>query len=539
MNIIDIKTFENYLNFEKFGKEAKSNFLDSLLVEEKDHTSKIVLKNLKPNLNISAKEILNEKSLKKLSKRFSIYFRQYKNLSNEDIEQVEEINNFYFFGLTIKDFKPTVSNCKNEKVFLIALSKMTDHKLIQNKLVKIFKQQLELQQIRRGKVNNYMSDTVYNMMLEDKKSVDEYLSSRFIQFKEEKRTLLELKELGKTNRMNELCVIKNHINKMVNDDDWGCRFITITNRPEELPRAYNKADKTHWNGVSTPSDNVQQLQERWRNIQSYANRNGIPLIGIWCREPHKKSGIHQHLLIFTKREYLENDKMITTMTKNQTKSLLGKYKATKKEILNSENITLEQMFLRQFGYTNRSCKIDVLTNQGKPQNIVNYITKYIMKTIDLKEYNGTSIEKDDENHINKVSFHRSLWQYRAYGFFGFKKEIGLWRMFQKIKNLKHCCASIVKDSYAEKALTAVKSGDFSAFLEVSSNLKIAKTPTETAHGETSYKVVGLVEFENNQVNTSYYFDNVADLFNTSVSKMLSSTGDFRKLKLPKYEVLKE
>lgn len=531
--------FEQYLETENSDKTRKSSIVESLLHKPVNEISQSIFDQLKPNLNITSKEILNTKSIKKIANEFCFFFRQFQILTNEECEFIEDINKFNYYGLTISDFKPSECSCPTNRFYEVALSKMTTPKLVKSKLVRIYKQQLELQQIKTGKVDNCMSDLVYGMMLDDKKAVDEYLSNRFIELGEDRRTLLELKDNAKTNRMNELCVIKNHINTLVNDEDWGCRFITITNKPEELPRAYNRNDKTHWNGISTPNDNVKQLQDRWRNIQSYAKRKGIPLIGIWCREPHKKSGVHQHLLIFTKRDFLESDKLIYSMTKNQTKSLLGKYRATKKEILNSDNITLEQMFLNKFGYTNRSCKIDVLTNQGKPQNIVNYITKYIMKTIDLKEYNGTSIANDDEKYINKVSFHRSLWKYRAYGFFGFKKELGLWRMFQKIKNIDSCCSSVVEGSNIEKALNAAKEGDFSKFMEVSPNIDIANNRGETAHGEYAYKPVGLVELFDGQAITGYYFDEVKSLLNSVYGKMLISSGDVRSMILPKYEVKTE
>ncbi|MDA0150633.1 replication endonuclease [Vibrio sp. LaRot3] len=531
--------FEQYLETENSDKTRKSSIVETLLHKPINEISQSIFYQLKPKLNITSKEILNTKSIKKISYEFCLFFRQFQILTNEECEFIEDINNFNYYGLTISDFKPSECSCPTNRLYEVALSKMTTPKLVKSKLVRIYKQQLELQQIKAGKVDNCMSDLVYGMMLDDKKAVDEYLSNRFIEFGEERRTLLELKENAKTNRMNELCVIKNHINTLVNDEDWGCRFITITNKPEELPRAYNRNDKTHWNGISTPSDNVKQLQDRWRNIQSYAKRKSIPLIGIWCREPHKKSGVHQHLLIFTKRDFLENDKLIYSMTKNQTKNLLGKYRSVKKEILDSDNITLEKMFLNKFGYTNRSCKIDVLTNQGKSQNIVNYITKYIMKTIDLKEYNGTSIENDDETHINKISFHRSLWQYRAYGFFGFKKELGLWRMFQKIKNIDSCCSSIAEGSNIEKALNAAKEGDFSKFLEVSPNIDIANNRGETTHGEYAYTPVGLVELVDGQAITGYCFDKVEELLSSTYGEMLISSRDIRPMIVPKYEVKTE
>ena len=528
--------FEQYLETENSDKTRKSSLVETLLHKPINEISKSIFNKLKPNLSIESKEILNTKSIKTIANEFCLFFRQFQMLTNEECEFIEEINYFNYYGLTLLDFKPSECSCPIDRIYQVALSKMTTPKLVKSKLVRIYKQQLVMQQIKTGKVDNCMSDLVYGMMLDDKKSVDEYLSKRFIEFGEERRTLLELKENAKTNRMNELCVIKNHINTLINDEDWGCRFITITNKPEELPRGYNSADKTHWNGISTPSDNVKQLQDRWRNIQSYAKRKGIPLIGIWCREPHKKSGVHQHLLIFTKRDFLESDKLIYSMTKNQTKNLLGKYKGIRKQILNSDEATLEQIFLNKFGYTNRSCKIDVLTNQGKPQNIVNYITKYIMKTIDLKEYNGTSIESDDETYINKVSFHRSLWQYRAYGFFGFQKELGKWRMFQKIKNIDSCCSSIAKGSNIEKAINSAKVGDFSKFLEVSPNIDIATNRVDTVHGEYGYKPVGLVELVDGQAITGYYFDEVEGLLSSAYGKMLISSKDIRAMILPTYEI---
>lgn len=119
-----------------------------------------------------------------------------------------------------------------------------------------------------------------------------------------------------------------------------------------------------------------------------------------------------------KKKFLENDKLIKIITKNQTKGLLGKYKATKNDIFRNKNTTLDKLFFENFGHTNRFCKTDVLTEGSKSQNILNYITKYIMKTLDLCDHNGTTIDNDNPQ-LNGASFHCSLWGYRVCGFFCF------------------------------------------------------------------------------------------------------------------------
>ncbi|MDH6003348.1 replication endonuclease, partial [Vibrio aestuarianus] len=223
----------------------------------------------------------------------------------------------------------------------------------------------------------------------------------------EELSLLDLKEKTKQNKMNELMMIKNYINtyqKM----GWQARFITVTNNSTDLPRAYNSKDKQHWDGITTPQDNARRLQQIWRNIQSRAVRNGIEMIGIICREPHKNGGVHMHLLILVAPQHAYDSKKVRKMTNYQTINKLGKYKALKKEILES-SMTIEKLFLHAYGYTNRSCKIDVLSGGKKNNNVVNYITKYIMKTIDVRNYNGTELN-DTDKKINKISFHRSLWK---------------------------------------------------------------------------------------------------------------------------------
>lgn len=506
--------FKKYLFSFDQDDNTKSEFLNILLEKPSNEITKGIFNLYKPNLDINPVDILRQKKLLQTAKHFSFWFRQF------DVIDFD----FNFFGLTVADFKPR--DDIEEYCQKVLINKLTCYKLINSKLTKIYRQQLELQQIKRGNVTEYMSETGFNVMMDSKKSVDEYLANRFIEFGKERKTLLELKESSKTHKMNELCVIKNHINTLVNDGSWGCRFITITNKPEELPRAYNSKDKTHWNGVSTPRDNADQLQQRWRNIQSYANRNSIPLIGIWCREPHKKGGLHQHILVFTKKDFLESEKTIKAMTKNQVSNKLGLYRAAKKMIISNDDLTIEKLFLKHFGYTNRSCKIDVLKN-NKSQNIVNYITKYIMKTIDVRNYNGTSLDNDD-NHIHKISFHRTLWNYRAYGFFGFNNSLGLWRFIRKIeKNKSALTTDILKNSTFEKALTAVRENDYSSFLAVSEGLNFESHRSESSYGEKITKRYGLKDGE-----TVYVFsESVFEKYD-----VLEKINIFEYLDFPVYEV---
>jgi hypothetical protein len=513
-NIELVARFNQYLFSFDEDDNSKSELLNILLDKPVNEIPLKIFNVFKPNLNINPVEILREKKLLKISKCFSFWFRQF------DVIDFD----FNFFGLTVNDFKPLDKN--EEYCQKVLLNKLTCYKLINSKLTKIYRQQLELQQIKKGNVTEYMSNVSFNVMMDSKKSVDEYLSNRFIEFGQERKTLLELKESSKTHKMNELCVIKNHINSLVNDGSWGCRFITITNKPEELPRAYNKNDKTHWNGISTPRDNAVQLQRRWRNIQSYASRNSIPLIGLWCREPHKKGGIHQHILIFTKKDFLESDKKIKVMTKNQVSNKLGLYRAAKKRIMSNDSLTIEKLFLKRFGYTNRSCKIDVLKN-NKSQNIVNYITKYIMKTIDVRSYNGTSLDNDNQ-HLHKISFHRTLWNYRAYGFFGFNNSLGLWRFIRKIeKNKSALTTDILKNSTLEKALTAVRENDYSGFLSVSDSLNFESHKAESRYGERITKRYGLKDGEMVYVFSESVFEKY---------DVLEKINMFEYLDFPVYEV---
>lgn len=511
--------FRTFLYSLNTNDNSNSELLEQYLVAPVETISKNAFDLIKPNLNVNAYMILKEKNLSNLSKRFSIYFRQFEKYYND----------FNFFGLTVSDF--SVIDKDENYCQSVLLSKLTDYKLINKKLNKIYIQQLELQQIKRGNVKEYMSDITYSFMSKRKVKSDQYLSNKFISVKSEngdieEKTLLELQDLSKKNKMNELSVIKNYVSSLINDGTYGFRFITVTNTPDELPRSFNSSDKTHWNGISTPSDNAKQLQKRWRNIQAYANKNDIPLVGVWCREPHKKGGIHQHLLVITKLDFLEKDQFVKKMTKNQTNSKLGLYKQSKNKILSSSKITLEQMFLKTFGYTNRSCKIDVLTG-GKNLNVLNYITKYIMKTIDLKDYNGTNL-KDDQTSFNKISFHRSVWSYRAYGFFGFKNALGKWRFLRKVNNnISRFSFSFDENSIISKALELVKNNDYSNFMKLSDHFDFVSTRTFTKHGEKNTTKYAIIE---NDI-TYVYSDFVLDDFD-----LLKTIQVFKYLDFQKYQV---
>ena len=448
-----------YIAFKESGYEAKSELLNNLYHQSEIDQNLAFAALGDFQVNHEAFKIMMVKDIKKMALKFCIYIKANKTLLD---------TSFNFFGLTFNSFLPKDKKHPNREA--VALSKMQDFKIVSNLMFKIFKQQLELQEIKRGNVKSYMSERVFKIMSESKIAADEYLSKQYIELDDnQEMTLKELQELSKKNKINELMMIKNYINELTSDGSWACRFITLTNRPEHLPRAFNTDDRTHWDKKTTPTENAKELQKGWRNIQSRANRNDIPLIGLWCREPHKNGGIHQHILVLTKKEYLVNDSIVREMTKNQTKSRLGLYRKAKKEIVENKKLTLEKMFLQTFGYTNRSCKIDVLTSNKKSNNVINYITKYIMKTVNVNAYNGTVLD-NEQSELDKVSFHRSLWNYRAYGIFGFKNNLGLWRFLRKVAHQQELLTTqIHEDSNLQKAINMVKNNDYSSFVAFATN----------------------------------------------------------------------
>ncbi len=477
------------LSFEN-GKNEKPVFLDSLLSEEYLNPSvrNIFNKFINIHFNTNKKDILSNKNLVDLAKTFSVIAKTY-------CERYE----FNFYGMNFDMFMPCGFNYSHEQKLNIALSKLQDFEIILGKLETIYQQQLELFQIKNGSVKEYMSNKLYSLKLEDKKKVDDFLDSQYIEVVNQKNeieelSLLDLKEKTKQNKMNELMMIKNYINTY-QKAGWVARFITVTNNSTDLPRAYNSKDKQHWDGITTPQDNARRLQQIWRNIQSRAIRNGIQMIGIICREPHKNGGVHQHLLILVAPENACDNSKIREMTKYQTINKLGKYKALKKEILEG-SMTIEKLFLHAYGYTNRSCKIDVLSGGKKNNNVVNYITKYIMKTIDVRNYNGTELN-DTDKKINKISFHRSLWKYRAYSFFGFKNSLNKWRLIIKLKNQhKNLSLLIEKDEMMKRLVECVENNNYNDFVELAENCDTAKFYTDNKHGESVLKYFGLMTKSN-------------------------------------------
>ncbi|CAH8182117.1 hypothetical protein VAE055_160001 [Vibrio aestuarianus] len=154
-------------------------------------------------------------------------------------------------------------------------------------------------------------------------------------------------------------------------------------------------------------------------------------------------------------------------------------------------MTIEKLFLHAYGYTNRSCKIDVLSGGKKNNNVVNYITKYIMKTIDVRNYNGTELN-DTDKKINKISFHRSLWKYRAYSFFGFKNSLNKWRLIRKLKNQhENLSFLIIKDKLMKNLVDCVENNNYKDFVELAEHCETAKFYTKNKHGEIVLKYFGI------------------------------------------------
>lgn len=486
------------LSFES-GKDEKSVLLDGLLNEESLNPSIRIIFNkfIKANFNTDKKDILRNKDLIKLAKTFAVVAKTY-----------SEKYSFSFYGLTFEMFLPSGDYSKQQKIN-IALSKLRDYKIILKRLKITYYQQFELFQIKNGSVNEYMSNKLYKMKLEDKERVAEYLNSKYIEIDDEEYTLLDLQNKAKENKINELMMVKNYINTY-QQMGWVARFITVTNKSTELPRAYNVNDKEHWDGITTAEDNARRLQKTWRNIQVRAKKHGIKMIGITAREPHKKGGVHQHFLVLVAPENACDCSKIREMTKCQSKNKLGKYKAIKKEIMQG-SLNLEKMFLHSFCYTNRSCKIDVLDGQGKNNNVVNYITKYIMKTINVVSFNGTELD-DSEKKINKISFHRTTWRYRAYSFFGFENSLTKWRLIRKMKHqVNNLDVIMKKDELLANLINCIANNDYNNFIELSQNVSTFKFLKENKHGEKVITYCGLNTFNSIYVYKHYedeenYFD---------------------------------
>ncbi|MBM5031568.1 replication endonuclease [Vibrio parahaemolyticus] len=512
------------LSFES-GKDEKPVFLESLLSQETlDISFRRFFKDfIEEHFNTERLDILKNKDLIFMSKIFSIvaktHFDKY---------------DFSFYGLTFEMFMPDSKKYSRQEKINIALSKLRDYKIILKRLKLAFYQEFELQQIKRHNVKEYMSNKLYEMKFEDKKKVNEYLSSKAIEIEGEDFSLLDLQNKTKQNKINEICMIKNHINKF-QKEGWVCRFITVTNRSTHLPRAYNPEDKEHWDGITTPQDNAKELQRVWRTIQVRAKKHGIDMIGITAREPHKKGGVHQHFLILVKPENATKDSYLKAMKVYLDKGKFGLHDNIKQQVIDGK-LTIEKMFLDAFGYTRRSCRIDVLHGQGKGNNVVNYITKYIMKTIDVKEFNGTKLDNektDSESNINKISFHRTTWRYRAYSFFGFKNSLTKWRLIRKFKHQVPNFLDVIKNDRLMKQLTyCVHSNNYSKFLDLAEGIQNFSFFKENKHGEDVSCYAGIMT--NKSVYVIKHFEDEENYFNEI--EMFSSVFDIEFTLFKEYEI---
>lgn len=164
------------LSFET-GKNEKSVFLDSLLSQEHLDISirDIFNKFIENNFNTNRNDILKNKDLVNLAKTFSVVAKTF-----------DYKYNFKFYGLTFENFMPKGSYSREQKI-IIALSKLQDYEIILGKLKTIYHQQLELFQIKNGSVKEYMSNKLYSLKLEDKKKVDDFLDSQYIEIVNQKK----------------------------------------------------------------------------------------------------------------------------------------------------------------------------------------------------------------------------------------------------------------------------------------------------------------------------------------------------------------
>ncbi len=265
--------------------------------------------------------------------------------------------------------------------------------------------------VKKGSGQEYVSDITRNSRKWQLRAQDKWIRATTVSTtKTDQKTgkdvdfSMPLAECIRTpeHRRNELYTLVKGQESYFTSQGRVALFVTIT-----TPARFHFAPShgiTSWDGSSV-RDSHDWLTDRWQHLRADLAKHVIKPEGFRVTEPHKDGSEHWHLMLYVKRNQLEETKNI---------------------------------FMSYFGHSEHAVqfKADFSKNvKEKKATAASYMLKYLIKTISSNAASDTSAANDKKflQEADAADAWRSTWGIRGFQFFGtlFGKQT-LWRELRRL-----------------------------------------------------------------------------------------------------------
>lgn len=320
--------------------------------------------------------------------------------------------------------------------------------------------------------------------MKSEESTKAFLNQTFLK-NQTNGSICSLADLTKSDehRMNEILMISKAFENDAISKNYCSVFFTLT-CPTEMHPNSKKYDGT------TPKEASDWLQKQWRNIQKRLGENNINITGLWSKEPHSDACPDMHLLAYYEHKNSVGMEILAELNKAQKEAKKGLYNKLRKPIL--ETNTVEALFLHYISHSYVALDIQFI-DSSKGESPTTYITKYLMKSLCIKEYQETEIEDDKFKRIEASS---KLWAYRRYGFFGNESKLGIFREFKSLQFIlqrsEELKSTMMKNETFRRLYNIVLKNDFKSFMrEDLSKVYFIEDISKNIYGEDVTRIAGI------------------------------------------------
>ncbi|KAE9535313.1 hypothetical protein A1D25_05040 [Ursidibacter arcticus] len=372
------------------------------------------------------------------------------------------------------DFRPNIKSIE------IALNKTVCDKFWLRALRKAQRQMVEhlaiaCGEVRKG-VSPYISEKSFSEWRSKMKKNFDFLKSMIVENVDDPDEQIELLTMYQKSSANPSIRRLEMMTRLRGIEEWAeeaghqALFLTLT-APSSFHAQLSKGGQNpNWSGAS-PKQTHAYLNKVWAQYRALLAKRKIGFYGMRVAEPHHDGTPHWHLLIYVKKEYVDE---VSELFRAKALEVDGDEKGAKKH----------------------RCKIEIC-DKAKGSATA-YIAKYIAKNIDgFSEFGDMSDEVEGlsiKDNARYVSAWSRWWDIRQFQFFGVS-SIGVWR------ELRRLTAGQCGDDQLELLRIGADLGDYAFYLDkqggggAGRSVQLAKLHyedrEENKYGEVGKKVVGI------------------------------------------------
>lgn len=370
--------------------------------------------------------------------------------------------------------------CPNVKSIEVALNKAVCEKHWLRLLRKAQRQMVEHLAIACGDVRKgvapYISDNGFSDWRAQMKKNFNFLKEMIVENLDDPDEQIELLSMYQKSSANPSIRRLEMMTRLRGIEEWAeeaghqALFLTLT-APSSFHAQHSQGGQNKkWSGAS-PRQTHAYLNTVWKQYRALLAKRKIPFYGMRVAEPHHDGTPHWHLLVYVKKEYIDEV------------SELFRKKAL--EVDGDER-----------GAAKHRCKIELCDREKGSATA--YIAKYIAKNIDgFSEFGDTSDEVDGlslKDNARRARAWASLWGIHQFQFYG-ASSIGVWR------ELRRLTAGQCDDDQLEMLRIGADVGDYAFYLDKQGgggaprSVQVAKLHyedrEENKYGEVGKKIVGI------------------------------------------------